>query len=69
MSERTGLMYCPFCGGPVQFVRSDPTLGISGVWCRSCKAMTKWDIELGPREKYEENEKKWKERWNRRADE
>lgn len=58
---------CPFCGGQVQPVRSDPTYGISGIFCRGCKAMVRWDLEMAPDEKYGENMKKWQNRWNRRA--
>ena len=58
---------CPHCGGHVQYVRSDPADGIYGIFCQGCKAMTRWNIEMEPRENYGENERKWLERWNRRA--
>ena len=61
------LKLCPFCGGHVQYVRSDPAWGISGIYCQGCKALTKWNIEMEPRKKYGENEQKWREKWNRRA--
>lgn len=59
---------CPLCGGHVQYVRSDPAWGISGIYCQGCKALTKWAIELETEETYGENEQKWRERWNRRAE-
>lgn len=62
-----GLKPCPFCGGHVQYVRSDPAYGISGIFCLECKAMVRWDLIMEPHEKYGENEQKWLERWNRRA--
>jgi Lar family restriction alleviation protein len=61
------LISCPFCGGHVQYVRSDPAYGITGIFCNQCKAMIKWNIEMEPKETYGENERKWRERWNRRA--
>lgn len=61
------LKHCPHCGGHVQYVRSDPSDGIYGIFCQECKAMTRWNIEMEPRENYGENERKWRERWNRRA--
>ena len=57
---------CPFCGGYVQFVRGDPIEGITGIFCHGCRAMTRWAIEMGPRETYGENARKWTEKWNQR---
>ena len=57
---------CPFCGGHVQYVRSDPTYGITGIFCKGCKALTQWSIDLGIRENYGENADRWAEKWNRR---
>ena len=48
---------CPHCGGHVQYVRSDPADGIYGIFCQECKAMTRWNIEMEPRENYGENER------------
>lgn len=57
---------CPFCGGYVQYIRSDPVYGISGIFCRGCKAMVRWDLIMGPRETYGDNARKWTEKWNQR---
>lgn len=62
-----GLKPCPFCGGHVQYVQSDPTYGITGIFCQGCKALTQWSIDLGIRENYGENADRWAEKWNRRA--
>ena len=57
---------CPFCGGHVQAVWTDPAEGISMIFCHGCRAFVKWYIEMEPREKYGENMQKWADRWNRR---
>lgn len=59
---------CPFCGADVQPLYFDPALGISRIFCHGCKAVVKWYIEMEPHEKFGDNEQKWLERWNRRAD-
>ena len=57
---------CPFCGGYVQFVMGDPIEGITGIFCHGCRSMTRWAIEMGPRDTYGENARKWTEKWNQR---
>ena len=62
------LKQCPFCGDHVQKVYEFAEKGISGIFCHGCKAMVKWRIEMEPAENYEENYRKWAEKWNRRAE-
>lgn len=58
---------CPFCGGNVSIVR-DPAAQINEIFCFHCSAHTKWTIKMKPHETYEENQKRWVEKWNRRAE-
>jgi len=58
---------CPFCGGKVQYLRDLETPKISGIFCRGCKAMVKWPIQMSSKEAFGENESKWLAKWDRRA--
>lgn len=58
---------CPFCGGEIKVCRGiEPE--ITGILCKECKAMIRWEIHMKGRETFGENQEKWSAKWNRRAD-
>jgi len=65
MKKIPELKPCPFCGGRVILGRGIDC-EITGILCRSCHVMVKWDIQMRSHETFGENETKWAEKWNRR---
>ena len=57
---------CPFCGGEARFIRGLDGDAV-GIYCHKCKAMTKFQIVMKPKETYGENADRWAEAWNRRT--
>ena len=58
---------CPFCGSHVMLVR-DPDGSINEFFCGQCAAHVKWSIKMKGRETFGENQKRWADKWNRRAE-
>ena len=67
MNEK--LRPCPFCGGTkVTLLFDICSHETNGVFCPSCKAVTKWGhLEMGRKETFGEFSARWVEQWNRRA--
>lgn len=59
---------CPFCGeNRMQQIRDFDSAAIDGIYCLACKTVVRFtNITMHPNETYEENEEKWRKRWNRR---
>lgn len=59
---------CPFCGSEkVRIMRDLEMVNVTGIYCTDCRSLTKWAIDMKPKETFGENEAKWAEHWNRRA--
>lgn len=61
------LKTCPFCGGKAQIMHDMNDWSVNGIYCRSCKALVRWNIRWKDKETAGENEANWAGKWNRRA--
>ena len=59
---------CPFCGGRRIVYARGLNTEIQGILCLNCKVKVKFPIEMKRRETFGENEQKWNQTWNRRAE-
>lgn len=64
------LMPCPFCGGPAQVMRDPNTKAATGICCRRCKVVARWErYRIADAGTYGDHEQRIRQAWNRRAKE
>lgn len=59
---------CPFCGAKRTLYARGLDTEIQWIICMGCKVKVKFPIEMKRRETFGENEEKWIQAWNRRAE-